>query len=118
MKSIIQSDKLNDKEMIILKHAVDEAEKKKHKFVSSPQIQNIISIVEKFMKDNGFICYGGTAINNILPDHDKFYDRNLEIPDYDFFAPNALEEAKKLANIYYKASFQEVEAKAGIHAGT
>jgi len=118
MKSIIQSDKLNNKEMIILKHAVDEAEKKKHKFVSSPQIQNIISIVEKFMKDNGFICYGGTAINNILPDHDKFYDRNLEIPDYDFFAPNALEEAKKLANIYYKASFQEVEAKAGIHAGT
>ena len=31
----------------------------------------------------------GTAINNILPEQDKFYNKNLEIPDYDFFSPNA-----------------------------
>ena len=37
------------------------------------------------------MCYGGTAINNILPNYDKFYDTNFEIPDYDFFSPNAIE---------------------------
>ena len=29
-----------------------------------------------------------------------------------------MEYAEKLANIYYKAGYQEVEAKSGIHTGT
>ena len=29
-----------------------------------------------------------------------------------------LEDAKELADIYYKAGFEEVEAKAGVHYGT
>ena len=40
------------------------------------------------------------------------------ITDYDFYSPNALDDAKKLADIYYKAGFTEVEAKAGQHFGT
>ena len=42
----------------------------------------------------------------------------FELPDYDFFTPNALEDAKNLANIYYNNGFDEVEAKAGVHTGT
>ena len=110
--------KLNEKELLILRLAVDKAEKKRSKFISSPIFKEIIHIVEQFLKDNGFICYGGTAINNILPPYDQFYDRNTEIPDYDFFSPNALDDAKKLADIYYNAGFDEVEAKAGVHFGT
>lgn len=118
MTSGFFSKKLNEKELEILRNAVDKAEKKKSKDIKTPLIKNIIHIVEQFIKDNKYICYGGTAINNILPHYDQFYDYNLEIPDYDFFAPNALDAAKNLADIYYKEGFDEVEAKAGMHPGT
>jgi len=108
-----------EKELEILRKAVDKAEERiAKKMVDSPDIKNIISIVEEFLKKKRLICYGGTAINNILPEQDKFYNKNLEIPDYDFFSPNAMDDAKELADIYYKTGYDEVEAKAGIHAGT
>ncbi len=64
------------------------------------------------------MCYGGTAINNILPKKDQFYDRDLEIPDYDFYSPNAMNDAKELADIYADAGFESVEARSGAHHGT
>ena len=106
-------------ELTILRQAVDKAEKiKGTKQLSSPELKNIIEIVEGFLKNKNNICYGGTAINNILPKQDQFYDRNIEIPDYDFFSTTPLEDAKNLADIYYKKGFDEVEAKAGMHYGT
>ena len=109
----------SDCELSILRMAVDEAEEKMGKRIAnSEDIQKIINIVEDFLKIEDLICYGGTAINNILPEEDKFYNTDVEIPDYDFFSYDALENAKKLANIYYKKGFTEVEAKAGQHHGT
>ena len=64
------------------------------------------------------VCYGGTAINNILPLEDQFYDKSTELPDYDFFSSNALEHAKELADIYAKHGYDDVEAKSGVHHGT
>ena len=58
------------------------------------------------------------AINNLLPIEDQFYDKDIELPDYDFFSPTPLQDAKKLADIYFEKGFKEVEAKAGMHAGT
>lgn len=110
---------LEEKELDILRDAVDIAEKRKGKqTVSDPDVKKIISILEDFLKKKKLICYGGTAINNILPLEDQFYDKNIEIPDYDFYSPNALDDAKELADIYYNYGFQEVEAKAGVHYGT
>jgi hypothetical protein len=110
---------LEEKELDILRDAVDIAEKRKGKqTVSNPDVKKIISILEDFLKKKKLICYGGTAINNILPLEDQFYDKNIEIPDYDFYSPNALDDATELANIYYDSGFQEVEAKAGVHYGT
>ena len=115
----LNKQKFEEKELSILRDAVDNAEQKiKKKNVNSDIIKKMIVIVEDFIQDNKLICYGGTAINNILPSSEQFYDRNIEIPDYDFFSPNSLDDAKKLANIYYKKGFTEVEAKAGIHYGT
>lgn len=108
-----------EKELDILREAVDKAEKISGKrMISSPDIQKMIFIVENFLRRKKLICYGGTAINNILPDDDKFYDRETELPDYDFFSMNALEDAKELADIYAKEGFLEVEAKSGVHKGT
>ena len=106
-------------ELAILRMAVDKAEKKIGKrIVNSDEIKKIILIVENFIKLKKLICYGGTAINNILPSEDQFYNKEVEIPDYDFFTTNALHDAKELADIYFKNGFTDVEAKSGQHHGT
>ena len=106
-------------EMAILRHSVDEREAVRgEKVANSPEIVEIIRIVEEFIADKKLVCYGGTAINNILPKFAQFYDRNIEIPDYDFFSPNAVDHAKELADIYARHGYDEVEAKAGMHEGT
>jgi hypothetical protein len=108
-----------DCELTILRHAVDETEKLQgRKKVNSKDIQRMLTIVEEFIIKKKLICYGGTAINNILPTYAQFYKRDIEIPDYDFFSANALEDAKELADIYYKEGYTDVEAKSGVHYGT
>ena len=107
-------------ELAILRQAVDETEKKQQekKIANSEEVQKMIAIVEKFIIDRRCICYGGTAINNILPKHAQFYNKEIEIPDYDFFSPRALQDAKALADIFFAAGYEDVEAKAGVHLGT
>jgi len=108
-----------DCELAILRSAVDETEKiVGQKKANSEDVKRMITILENFLIKKKLVCYGGTAINNILPKHAQFYDRDIEIPDYDFFSDNALEDAKELANIYYNAGYVEVEAKSGVHVGT
>jgi Poly(A) polymerase catalytic subunit len=108
-----------DKELEILRDAVDLVEKRKGaEIIQDPKVQDIISIVEKFIADKKLVCYGGTAINNILPEDAQFYNKDIELPDYDFYSDNALDHAKELADIYYKAGYEDVEAKSGVHHGT
>ena len=78
-------------ELTILRMAVDSAsEETGKKRANSPDIVKIIEILENFLKKKSLICYGGTAINNILPKESQFYNRDVEIPDYDFFSPTPL----------------------------
>ena len=107
------------KELEILKKAVGILEEKKGKeIIQNDEVQKIIKTVENFIKRKNLFCYGGTAINAILPEKDKFYNKEIELPDYDFYSSNALKDAKELADIFYKAGYNEVEAKAGVHHGT
>lgn len=118
-KNICKGLTFADCELAILRMAVDQAEEKMGKrVVNSEDVQKIIDIVEEFIKRKKEICYGGTAINNILPEEDRFYNKEVEIPDYDFFSQNALGDAKELADIYYSKGFIDVEAKSGQHHGT
>ena len=111
--------KFEDCELAILRTAVDKAEERQgRKSANSPEIKRIITIVENFIRNKKLICYGGTAINNILPKQDQFYNKDVEIPDYDFYSANALNDAKELTDIYVKEGFIEVEAKSGQHYGT
>ena len=108
-----------DCELEILRKAVDNAETSEAtKLISNPDIQKIISEVEDFIRKRKLVCYGGTAINNLLPVDDQFYNLDIELPDYDVYSSNAMKDAVDLANIYYKLGFEEVEAKAGMHHGT
>lgn len=113
------SEKNIERSLEILKNSQKEIEASQgEKLLSNPTIQEIISIVEQFLISKKLICYGGTAINNVLPEKDQFYDLKREIPDYDFFSPNSLDDAKELADIFYKKGFNDVEAKSGMHTGT
>jgi hypothetical protein len=106
-------------EVAILRHAIDEMDTKRgEKTANSPDVVKMIRIVEDFLMSKKLVCYGGTAINNILPKEAQFYNKNVEVPDYDFFSPTAFEHAKELADIFYKRGYDEVEAKTGVHQGT
>jgi hypothetical protein len=108
-----------DCELAILRHAVDESESLQgQKIANSDDVKKIIAIVEDFLMKKKLICYGGTAINAILPKFAQFYNKDIEVPDYDFFSNHALEHAKELADIYFEAGYTDVEAKSGVHPGT
>jgi len=108
-----------DCELAILRQAVDynEAhEKKAH--ANQPEVTRMIEIVEQFLVATKCVCYGGIAINNILPTDAQFYDHNIEIPDYDFYSPTPVKHAKELADIFVKEGYQDVESRSGVHFGT
>ena len=109
----------DDCELAISKHNVDILEKiqgkEKNECRSSLHYNYI---VEEFIRTKKLICYGGTAINNILPPNKQFYNKEYELPDYDFYSINVVKDAKELADIYYNNGFTDVEAKAGVHFGT
>ena len=101
-------------ELAILRAAIDKRDEiEGEKLLKDPEVKIIITIVEDFLVKKKLVCYGGTAINAVLPTEDQFYDMSLELPDYDFFSPNALKDAKELADMYYKKGFTNVEARAG-----
>lgn len=109
----------NECELTILRTAVDNADDRRNKkIVNSPEVQRMIKIVEEFLRKNQLICYGGTAINALLPKHAQFYNKDTDLADYDFFSPTPVEHSKQLSDIFYKNGFEEVEAKSGQHHGT
>ena len=110
---------VEEKELEIVKEAVDSINARKgRKLVHEPDVQAIILAVEHFISEKKLVCYGGTAINNIMPEQYRFYDSDTELPDYDFYSSNAMVHARELADILFKMGFSEVEAKAGAHPGT
>ena len=109
----------SDCELAILRHAVDKVEELQgEEKMKNPDIQNILNIVEDFIRKKKLICYGGTAINNILPEDAQFYNKDIQLPDYDFFSDKPIEHAKELSDIYHKKGYTDVEAKSGVHYGT
>ena len=85
---------------------------------TDPAIKKVMKIVESFIKTHRVMCYGGTAINNLLPKSDQFYDPEKDIPDYDFFAETPQQFAMKLADQIAQAGIDSVEVKPGMHLGT
>jgi len=54
------------------------------KAAGDPSIKQMMSIVHKFIQKQPVICYGGTAINNILPKEKQYYNTDINIANYDF----------------------------------
>ena len=82
------------------------------------KLDKIFKIVEEFMIQHKLICYGGTALNNILPKDKQFYDYDYYSPDYDFFSPTAMDHVKELATIFKRKRYKNILAKSAVHPGT
>jgi hypothetical protein len=82
-----------------------------------PSVKTSTRIVEAFLKSHRVMCYGGTAINNLLPKEEQFYGPD-ETPDYDFFSETPQEHGMELANQLSAAGIESVEVKPGVHLGT
>jgi len=109
----------NECELVILRQSVDNAKfKTNQEELKSPEIKRIFDILEDFIKRKKLILYGGTAINNILPKKDQFYDKKYVFPDYDMYSYNAMNDSKELVDLYIFHGFIECEAKSAIHEGT
>lgn len=106
-------------ETLLLQNVVERIERTQgEELMKQPEIKKIITILEDFLTKRKRICYGGTAINNLLPIEDRFYDTQIEFPDYDFYSPFPIQDAKYLADRFANAGYQNVEAKSGVHIGT
>lgn len=83
---------------------------------NDPGIKKILQTVREFIEKRRVLCYGGTAINNLIPDKaDKFYDPNYDIPDYDFYSEQPQLHAMELADIFHSQGFKSIEVKPGAH---
>lgn len=84
----------------------------------NPALRRGLTIVEEFVKKKKRVCYGGMAINAHLPVSKQFYDFTKNLPDYDFFTPDAEGDIKEILYELKKEGLPHVEAKLGIHEGT
>lgn len=83
-----------------------------------PQVQKAIEVVERFLRKTKRVCYGGQAINSLLPKEHQFYDERYNIPDYDFFTPDVKGDVNQLMKELESVGFDDVKKKVGIHDGT
>ena len=102
-----------------IKILIDEAEERQ-KYESAHNLENLkaLAVIKNFIKRKGRVCYGGTAMNAILPPEKQFYSEELDLPDYDFFTPDAESDIQDLVHDLTAAGFKEVYHKIGIHEGT
>lgn len=102
-----------------LEKIVDQLQAENDKAAASdPLVQASLEVVEEFLRHHPVLCYGGTAINNLLPPEARFYDPNVDIPDYDFFSRTPQEHAMILANKLAARGIKNVEVRPGMHLGT
>lgn len=94
------------------------AEARDREDVKNPELRRALRTVEEFLRKSRRLCYGGMAINAHLPEKDKFYHWDRELPDYDFFSPEAAKDADALVARLQREGFKNVSSREGMHEGT
>jgi hypothetical protein len=102
-----------------LKRAIEVAsERQDYESAHDPELQRALQIVSDFIVRKKRVCYGGTAMNAILPETMRFYNPERDLPDYDFYTPAISEDVAELVADLRGAGFKEVYHKIGMHEGT
>ncbi len=119
VKSIFLKQSTVQKQLDYLRNTVEEAQEIiQYEQAHNPEILFALDIIERFLKKKKRVCYGGTAINAILPKKLRFYDEDKDLPDYDFFTPDPDSDVQDLVMELKKAGFSEVVQRIGMHKGT
>jgi hypothetical protein len=84
----------------------------------NPEILYAIDIIEYYINSKKRVCYGGTAINAILPKSMQFYKEDTDLPDYDFFSPSPDEDIKAIVKILQESWFRDIIERICVHVGT
>ena len=101
----------------ILSRVIEKAEERQRiKEVKSPRVMHANHMIRDFIKRKRRVCYGGLAMNNLLPASKRFYSP-LEMPDYDFLTPDAA-DVEELEKELTAAGFGDVYVTMGIHENT
>ena len=99
--------------------AIDTAqERADYEAAHNSELLKALDIVKQFLRTSGRVCYGGTAMNAILPARKRFYDPETDLPDYDFFTPDVEKDIADLVAKLKAAGFKDVYHRVGIHEGT
>jgi hypothetical protein len=118
-KSALLQKNVFKQQIAVLEGAIKEAQDLiDYESANNPEIQYALDIIAKFLRRKRRICYGGTAINALLPKELKFYDEEKELPDYDFFTDDSANDIEEIVKDLNAAGFREVNQRIGMHAGT
>jgi len=82
------------------------------------ELLGALQIVKDFIKKKKRICYGGTAMNTLLPPKYKFYNPDFDLPDYDFLTPDTDSDVMELVDALKNAGFKNTISRVGMHEGT
>jgi hypothetical protein len=103
----------------LLHKVIKEAKKRvDYTIANDGDIIKAIQCVERFLRKKRRVCYGGQAINALLPKGRKFYDEKFTIPDYDFFSPAMEADVEELIADLEKEGFDDISKKLSVHDGT
>ena len=107
------------KQFELLEQTVKDAQKRiDYTVAHDPDVLKAIEVVERFLRRKGRVCYGGQAINSLLPKERQFYDMDYTVPDYDFFSPAVPTDVDELVSDLEREGFTDVNKKVGMHEGT
>jgi hypothetical protein len=107
------------KQMELLKQVINQAEKRVNFAVANDEnVIKAIACVERFLRKKKRVCYGGQAINSLLPKARRFYDLKYTVPDYDFFSPSMEADVEELIKDLEAAGFDDISKKLSVHEGT
>lgn len=102
-----------------LNEAVEAAEERQqYEMAHNDDMLNVLNLVAGFIRRKKRVCYGGTAMNAILPETLRFYSADKDLPDYDFYTPSLDEDVTALVADLKAAGYKDVHHKVGIHEGT
>jgi hypothetical protein len=93
-------------------------ERNKYEAAHDPEITKALDTVRRFIVRKNRVCYGGTAMNAILPKEKRFYNPEMDLPDYDFFTPDSPADIHGLVKDLQHQGFKDVHHRLGIHEGT
>ena len=81
--------------------------------INYDSITTALDIVKQFIISYDLVLVGGMAIDFALKLKGNQIYTDDQLPDYDFYSSDAMNDAIELANIYYEKGYEEIEAKCG-----